>query len=98
MAHMMGSGLLTLLDRNAGFDRIYAPDEALFYSDFDDLKIKLGQALADDGEARARAERGWRKTWAVFEVGRVFNYILDQLYAESGASHYEWQMKRWQGL
>jgi len=95
MAHMMGSGLLTLLDRKAGFESIYAPDEALFYSDFDELKIRLDQALADDDAARAQAERGWRKTWAVFEVGRVFCYILDQLYAEGGANHYEWPMDRW---
>ena len=35
MAHMLGSGLATLLDRGAGFQRFYGEDEAGFYDGLD---------------------------------------------------------------
>jgi hypothetical protein len=96
MAHMLGCGLLTLLDAQSGFEQIYAEDEAVFYTGLEDLAAKLSALLQDDATARAMAEQGWRKTWAVFEVGRVFAYLLDQLYRDGGAADAAWPTQRWQ--
>jgi len=96
MAHMLGCGLLTLLDAQSGFEQIYTQDEVIFYTGLEDLTPKLAALLEDDATARALAERGWRKTWTVFEVGRVFAYLLDQLYRDGGAADAAWPSQRWQ--
>jgi hypothetical protein len=96
MAHMLGCGLLTLIDAHSGFEHVYTQDEVVFYTALDDLEPKLAALLADDATARAMAQRGWRKTWAVFEVGRVLAYLLDQLYRDGGAADTAWPSQRWQ--
>jgi hypothetical protein len=96
MAHMLGCGLLTLIDSRSGFEQVYAEDEVVFYTRLEDLAPKLAALLEDDASARARAQKGWRKTWAVFDVGRVFAYLLDQLYRDGGAAEAAWPAQRWQ--
>jgi hypothetical protein len=96
MAHMLGCGLLTLIDAQSGFAEVYADDEVVFYAGLEDLAGQVSALLNDDPRARAMARQGWRKTWAVFEVGRVFAYLLDQLYRDGGAVASEWPTQRWQ--
>jgi hypothetical protein len=95
MAHFFGWGLTVLLDRRAGFDRFYSDDECAFYEGFDGLVALTRKLLADDDAARAMAQRGWSKTWALFESGRVLAYVLAQLGDEGGARGYEWPCERW---
>jgi hypothetical protein len=95
MAHMFGWGLAVLLDRRAGFDRFYGDDEAAFYDGFDGLIGQVRRLMGDDEAARAMARRGWGKTWALFESGRVLAYVLAQLQDEGGARGYEWPCERW---
>jgi hypothetical protein len=96
MAHMLGCGLLTLIDAQSGFEQIYTEDEVIFYDGLEDLAPKLAALMEDDATAQAMAQKGWRKTWAVFEVGRVFAYLLDQLYRDNGATDVAWPSQRWQ--
>jgi hypothetical protein len=95
MAHMFGWGLAVFVDAQSGFQRFYSPDEAVFYRGIDDLAYMAVQLSADDDRARSIARKGWEKTWALFESGRVFGYILDQLFDEGGAKGYEWPCDRW---
>jgi hypothetical protein len=95
MAHMLGCGLLTLIDARSEFGQVYAEDEGVFYNGLEDLADRLAALLADDAQARAMAQRGWRKTWGVFDVGRVFAYLLDQLYRDGGAADAAWPRERW---
>jgi hypothetical protein len=95
MAHMFGWGLAVLLDREAGFERFYADDEAAFYDSFDGLISQVRRLTDDDEAARAMGRRGWEKTWALFESGRVLSYVLAQLQDERGARSYEWPCERW---
>ena len=97
MAHFFGWGLATAIDRRSGFERFYAADEAIFYDDLDDLAAALTRLIADDAAARALAQRGWQKTWALFESGRVLAYLLAQLFDDGGARGYEWPCERWVG-
>ena len=93
MAHMLGSGLLTLVDAQAGFRTLYGSDELATYADLDDLKRRLREFAADDARRREVAERGWRRTFTLFEAGRIFAYLLGQL-GESAAM-FEWPCERW---
>jgi hypothetical protein len=97
MAHMVGWGLATAVDRRAGFDRFYAADELVFYDDLPDLARSIARLIADDAEARERARRGWLKTWALFDSRRVLTYLLAQLFDEGGARSYDWPCDRWRG-
>jgi hypothetical protein len=95
MAHMFGWGLAVLLDRKAGFDRFYGQDEAAFYGDFNELIAQVRRLMTDDEGARAMARRGWSKTWALFDSGRVLAYVLAQLQDAGGARGYGWPCERW---
>ncbi len=97
MAHMLGNGLLTCLDAATGFDRFYRSDEVVFYRDLDDLIAQLLRIGDDASGMREAARRGWERTWRLFEVERVFGYLLEQLYRDGGASNYEWPCRRWRG-
>ena len=94
MAHMLGSGLLTFVDAQAGFQAMYAADELAIYADGNDLKRQLRRFSADDDQRCAMAEAGWRRTFELFEAGRVFVYLLDQL-DEVQAPAVEWPSERW---
>ena len=95
MAHMLGSGLLTFVDAKAGFQAMYRADELATYADLDDLKRQLRKFLGDDAWRREVAERGWRRTFALFEVGRVFEYLLAQLDGAVAPQLFEWPCERW---
>jgi hypothetical protein len=97
MAHMLGCGLVTLIAAGGGFEQVYTDEDAVFYTGLDDLSVQLAGLMANDDLARAMARKSWRKTWDVFEVGRVFSYLLDQLYRDGGAGDVEWPSQRWQG-
>ena len=95
MAHMFGCGLAVALDRRAGFERFYGADEAVFYEDIEGLAASLRALLQDDAEARDIARRGWERTWAAFESGRVLAYLLAQLFDDGSATEVEWPFERW---
>jgi hypothetical protein len=95
MAHMLGSGLLSFVDARAGFQMLYGADELATYADLEHLKRQLGRFALDDAHRRAVAERGWRRTFALFEAGRVFGYLLAQLDGSSTAQMFEWPCERW---
>jgi hypothetical protein len=95
MAHMLGSGLAVALDRRAGFERFYRADEAVFYDDLETLAERVRRLLADDAAAREIARKGWRRTWSIFESARVLDYLLAQIFDETGASGVEWPVERW---
>jgi len=95
MAHMFGWGLVGLLDRRPGFDRFYAPDEAGFYGDMDELSRLIGILLADDPLARETAHKGWEKTWRLFHSSRVLGYVLAQIFDDGGAKDCQWPCERW---
>jgi hypothetical protein len=94
MVHMLGGGLLTLVDARVGFQTLYGADELPLYRDLDDLLAKLRLYAHDDATRRAVAERGWRRTFELFEAGRVFAYLLDQLYGHRDAPA-PWPATRW---
>jgi hypothetical protein len=95
MVHMLGSGLLTFVDARLGFQALYGEGVLALYDGPQDLADQVAAFAADDARLRAMAERGWRRTFALFEVGRVFAYLLDQLGPADEAQGYAWPCRKW---
>ena len=95
MVHMLGSGLLTLVDARLGFQDLYGEDVLALYEGPDDLAGQIAAYADDDARLRARAEASWRRTFELFEVGRVFAYLLDQLSGSDEAAGYPWPSRKW---
>ena len=95
MAHMLGSGLLTFVDARSGFQALYDPDDLPTYTDLEDLERQVHAFADDDARLRETAERGWRRTFELFAVERVFAYLLAQVFDEDGAWDVPWPSQRW---
>ncbi len=97
MVHMLGGGLLTFVDARGGFQALYGEGGLQTYTDLDDLATQVRRFAQDDAQRRALAEAGWRRTFELFEAGRVFAYLMAQLFEEAAATDYEWPTERWRG-
>jgi len=90
MAQYGGNGLLLLVDQASGFDRLFAPDEMVFYRDVDELVAQIRRIKADDAVARAVAQRGWAKMHAYFDCSRIARYIVDVAFRLPLSEDYPW--------
>lgn len=93
MAHLTANGVLTFVDRAAGFQALYREDELAFYGTVDELFDKLRHFHRNPGEARAQAERGWRRTHALFDGRRVAQYLLEQVFRRPLSEEYGWPVE-----
>src|SRR3546814_6905322 len=76
IAQMVGSGLLTFIDRATGYNQIFDEDELAFYSTEAELTSRLEYFIRNDAERRRVAEAGWGAYRALFDVERVAHYIV----------------------
>lgn len=90
MAHYMGCGLLTLVDRATGFGDLFGEDEIAFYDDLDDLVAQIAHYRDDDGARQRVAEAGWRKAHKLFDVARVARYVEATVFGSAQDESYEW--------
>lgn len=80
IAQLTGNGLLTLTPSGAGLEQLYSTDEVAYYSDVEDLAATVMRLKANDAEARAIAERGWRKSHLDYSSFNVVRFMLDLTY------------------
>lgn len=97
MSHYTGNGLLTLIHRRTGFDQLYKDDELAFYDDFDDLIKKIEYFNLHDDEAREIAERGWNRTYEMFNEQKVAKYIEEVTFREPLSQEYNWPTELYTG-
>lgn len=90
IAQVMGSGLLTFIDRATGLDLFFTDGEAGFYSTEDELIGKLRHYHRHDAERQKTARAGWRKYRALFNSTRVASYILDVTYGRTDPAAFDW--------
>lgn len=90
MAHLMGSGQLTFLDRAAGFGTLFSEDEIAFYDTEAELVERLGAFHADDAARRRVAEAGWRAYRALFDCSRVADMMLRVLVDGQDPEEVQW--------
>ena len=90
MAHMMGNGVLALLDARNGFEDIFSKDEAAFYRSEEELYRQIN-FYRNNPEARmAVAQKGWHKYHRLFNEKIVAKYIASLMFDEFDAEDYPW--------
>ncbi|MCF8466454.1 MAG: glycosyltransferase [Sneathiella sp.] len=85
-----GNGLMTLVHRRTGYDRIFKEDEFVFYNDFNELLKKIEYYNLHDDEAREIAENGWRRSHEIFNERLVAKYIEEVTFREALSEDYQW--------
>jgi len=95
MAHLMGNGVLTFIDRRTGFTDIFTEEEAAFHGDVDDLAARLRAFHADDDARRAVARAGWAKAHRVFDAAVVARWLLEVTCGLPLSSDYAWPLVRY---
>jgi hypothetical protein len=90
MSLLMGCGLLTLIDRRAGFDTIFRDDELVFFEGIDDLLTRIRHFKANDDERRHVARQGWQRAHAIFSETLVAQWILDTAFENGPSGDYAW--------
>ena len=90
MAQLMGSGLLTFLDRRTGFSEMIREDEAAFYEGEDELVEKLLHFRRNDTERREVARRGWERAHEIFHATKVAQWIVETTFRLATSGGYAW--------
>jgi len=82
MAHFIGNGIATFVDRASGFGDVFEEDELVFYSTEAELMEKLADLKRDDKKRRTIAEKGYNRYYELFSNKKVAQYMLDVVYGE----------------
>jgi hypothetical protein len=93
MVHFAGNGLLTLVDRQTGFDTIFSDGEMAFYNGDDDLVGQIDRFSRDHAFRRAVAARGRKRIHEIFDHRLVARWILDLSFGEKPSLGYAWPTK-----
>ena len=90
MAHLMGNGVLALVDRRSGFGDLFADDEIAFFENEEDLYHKINHYRHNPQERMAMAQKGWKKYHELFNERLIAKYITDLMFDEFDAQNYPW--------
>lgn len=90
LAHYMGNGLLTVLDRASGLERFFNDEEAVFFSSIEELAEKVEYFLAHDALRQKLAQAGHDKIHALHNVELVCQYIMERSFDKPLSQSYEW--------
>lgn len=88
MAHAMGNGCLTYIDRHTGFNDLFDEDEAAFFSSPDELIEKVEKFRKEPALRAQNAERGWRRYHDLFNEINVGKYVSSLLDGSFNATDY----------
>jgi hypothetical protein len=91
IAQLMGSGLLTFIDRATGFDLFFREDEAGFYGTEAELVDKIRFYYQHDNVRREVASAGWARYHRLFDSSRVARFMLAAIYGEMDAPAFDWR-------
>jgi hypothetical protein len=90
LAQMIGNGLLILMDRAAGYDRLFEPHEMAFYATFDELVAMARRMAAEPAERMAMAAAGRARYHTLFNETLVARYVIDVAFGTLHQGAYEW--------
>lgn len=90
LAHMAGNGLAILIDRATGYDRLFTPEQMVFFGSMDELAAALRQLIADKPRRQAIAEAGRARYHALFNETLVARYVVDVAFDSHDPARYEW--------
>ncbi len=87
---LTGNGLLTFTPRGLGMERLFTPEEVIYFDQLDDLVEQVQRFHKDDAARRRVAEAGWRRAHGSYSVERVCRYMIETVYGEPYSEPYEW--------
>jgi hypothetical protein len=90
MAHLVGNGLLTFIDRASGFGDLFTEQELAFYGSEEELFDKMRFFKVNDSERRRVAENGWRKYYKLFSCEIVARYLIDAVFGRVQPALHGW--------
>jgi len=90
IAHYMGNGLLTVFDKASGMDLFFNEQEAIFFSDIEELADKIDFYLDHDETRRAVARAGHEKIHAMHNVETVCRFIVERTMDLPLSQTYDW--------
>jgi hypothetical protein len=90
MAHIMGNGLLCVMQEQSGFKDIFNDDEVCFYKDEKELLEKLAFYKNNPAERMRVAKNGHDKYVKLFNEQLTAKYICDVLFGEINKDDYVW--------
>lgn len=90
MAHLMGNGVLAIVDKRTGYADLFSNDEVAFYETEEEL-YKLVNFYRKNPQERMRvAKNGWKKYHELFNEQLLAKYVADLMFGEFDASEYPW--------
>lgn len=90
MAHLMGNGVLAIIDKRSGFGDLFSKDELVLFDSEDDFYAKIDYYRKNPQERMAVAEKGWKKYHELFNEKLIARYITDLMFDEFDAKNYPW--------
>lgn len=86
MAHLMGNGVLALVDVRTGFKDVFSDDEIAFFETEKELYEKINFFRQNPQERMRIAKNGWKKYHELFNEKIIAEYVTDLL--KHGKSDY----------
>jgi hypothetical protein len=90
IAQLTGNGVLALIERGAGYERLYSEQEAAFYSDFDELVATIRRLAANDAACRRLARGGWERAQRDYSAKRVMEFLLNLTFRRAEFARSPW--------
>lgn len=90
MIHIVGNGALALCENTPEMEKIFAPDEVVYFDDVNDLKDKLHHYLQNDDERRTVARKAWERAHSAYSSQRVAQYMLDCVFDDARGDNCHW--------
>jgi hypothetical protein len=90
MAHIMGNGLLCVMQEDSGFKDIFSDDEICYYKTPEECVEKLAFYKNNPQERMKVAKAGYDKYVELFNERVIAQYMLDVLFDNLDDSKYPW--------
>ena len=90
LAHMVGNGIATLIDRRTGYDQLFAEDALVFYNDISEMIGHVRALIADPARRAAIAAKGRARYHQLFNEQIIARYVVDAAFGTVRPEDYEW--------
>jgi hypothetical protein len=90
LAHVMGNGLLAIIERSTGYDQLFSDDEMVFFSSFDELAEKLDRFARNPGLRQQTAAAGRARYIELFNEQRIAAYVVEAAFGRANPADYPW--------
>ncbi len=91
ISQLMGNGILTFIPESTGLRKIIADDEAVFFSNYEDLRDKILHFHAHDDLRIETAEKGRLAAHGRFSSERVAGFMVDLTIGKPVPTTCEWK-------